>query len=111
MTELTLLTRLTRLKKLYTDRRAWTKNFFKTRKANHTCYCMVGGLNKVAGRPLLKTVPDDELRALGFKNEDEIFQWNDSTNRRVKDVQERVAFGLKNARRMARGLAPLPPAT
>lgn len=102
---LTLLQRMLRLQKLYSDRRAWGKDYFKIRRANHTCYCLMGGLNKIRGKNLdadILTVEQDELDALGFTGEEEIFAWNDARERRVTDVQARVALGVKNARALSK---------
>jgi hypothetical protein len=102
--QLTLLTRMLRLQKLYADRRAWTKFEFWTRKANHTCYCLVGGLNKVRGATqsdLMCTMPD-ELQALEFDTQTNIYFWNDDPERTIKDIRERVALGVKNARKLSK---------
>lgn len=114
MTKLSLLTRMLRLQKLFSDRRRWTSHNYKDRIANHTCYCLVGGLNKVRGKTPgtdFMTVTTDEALALGFATPATIghhdfhsraVTWNDNPKRTVKEVQERVALAVKNARRMAK---------
>lgn len=101
--QLTLLTRMLRLQKLFSDRRKWVKGNYQDRKAHHTCYCLVGGLNKIRGKnPRIDymLVEPDELTALGFSSQSGIYGWNDDEKRTIKDIRHRVAFGIKNARKM-----------
>lgn len=111
MTKLSLLTRMLRLQALFADRRRWTSGNYQDRKANHTCYCLVGGLNKVRGKNPntdFMTVENDEAIALGFATPAEIglhdlhsrtVNWNDAEGRTVKEVQARIALDVKNARK------------
>lgn len=113
MTKLTLLTRMMRLAKLYSDRHKWTKGAYYARKANHTCYCLSGGPNKIRGHnPAtdFMIVEYDELQTLGFINHTELVNWNDDENRTIKDIRDRVAFGVKNARKMLKDPNYQPPA-
>ena len=118
---LSLLTRLLRLQTLFSDRRKWTKGEYVTRKANHTCYCFVGGMNKIAGKNPRKdflVVAADEAIALGFMTLSEqglvdvhrqIVTWNDNPERTIKDIRHRIAFGIKNARLMSKNPDYKPP--
>lgn len=111
---LTLLTRMLRLQKLFSDTRKWGKGHYQNRRAKHTCYCFVGGLNKVRGKDPLQDfmmVQSDEAIALEFITPEQvgltdthgaIVKWNDAKERTIKDVRERVALGIKNARKLSK---------
>lgn len=59
-----------------------------------TCYCIGGGLNKVAGRELHVDPPENEIRALGFTDWDGMFYWNDAKERTVVHVRKRIDEAL-----------------
>ena len=99
------LARMMRLQKLFSNRRKWVRDEWVARKANHTCYCLVGGINKVSGLAPqgCYTAPAMELtKLMGFQGPNDAISWNDDYKRTVGEVQQRVAFGVKNARKLAR---------
>lgn len=93
----TILGAMLRLQKLFAKNRTWTQGTFRNRKANHTCYCIIGGVQKVAPYHIQEAV-----EVMGFLDRTEAYDWNDTDGRTIKDIRERVALDVKNARKLSK---------
>ena len=98
---MTIRDTLTQLRKLFSDKRNWTQGTYfrmptRYAKRDRTCYCLAGGLNKVTGRNLLKDLPQNEIKALGFESSNDLFDWNDHPQRTVQEVRIRIDQAIVN---------------
>jgi hypothetical protein len=103
---MTLKEKLTALRKLFSDKRHWTQVAYfrkpgqigsymqKYARGKRTCYCLAGGLNKVTGRDLRAETVFSEIRALGFEDSSELFDWNDDPKRTINEVRTRIDEAL-----------------
>lgn len=109
----TTLSAMLALKKLFSNRRKWVQHLYITTKHKNTCYCLMGGIDKVAkekipglhpfsNRMLLK---QNMLIAMGFNpgpfetHSQCAVQWNDAPGRKVSHVQLRIDEGIRRLRK------------
>ena len=95
---MTLKEKLTALRKLFSDKRHWTRLAYSTPASKsltkRKCYCLAGGLNKISGRDRDADIPESEARVLGFDEDYDMFSWNDNVNRTIGQVRTRIDEAL-----------------